>query len=154
MRSQTRRHIIRETARLVSVLSLCAAVALAGCAGSPSGTRKSKKKKTILLDTVYNDQELGEDAAKDVEAEMGIYEAPELTEYVAMIGRRMVPYAPHRPFAYEFKIIDQMTPNAFSLPGGHIYVSRGLIALANDEDELAGVIGHEIIHAAERHVAA
>jgi predicted Zn-dependent protease len=66
----------------------------------------------------------------------------------------MLPYAPRRPFQYSFSVLDQMAPNAFSLPGGHIYVSRGLIALANDEDELAGVIGHEIIHAAERHVAA
>ena len=111
-------------------------------------------RKTILLSTVYDDQRVGDEVAKEIEAEMGLYESPELTTYVAEIGRRLVGYAPLRPFQYEFLILDQMEPNAFSLPGGHIYVSRGLIALANSEDELAGVLGHEIIHAAERHVAA
>jgi len=50
--------------------------------------------------------------------------------------------------------VDQRVPNAFALPGGKIYVSRGLLALVQSEDELAGVIGHEITHAAERHTAA
>ena len=62
-------------------------------------------------------------------------------------------HAASSPFDYEFKIVDQAVPNAFSLPGGGIYVSRGLIALANNEDELACVIGHEITHAAHRHAA-
>lgn len=131
---------------------LCLALAPPACNGTGGGG--VPRKKTILLDTVYQDQVLGEDTAKELEAEMGVYESPALTAYVAKIGNRMLPYAPLRPFAYQFSIVDQMAPNAFSLPGGHIYVSRGLIALAANEDELAGVIGHEIIHAAERHVAA
>jgi predicted Zn-dependent protease len=85
---------------------------------------------------------------------MGLYKSPALTAYVTEVGRRLVAYAPLRPFQYTFQVVDQMAPNAFSLPGGHIYVSRGLVALANSEAELAGVLGHEIIHAAERHAAA
>ncbi|MBW2294722.1 MAG: M48 family metallopeptidase, partial [Deltaproteobacteria bacterium] len=50
--------------------------------------------------------------------------------------------------------MDQTEPNAFALPGGHIFISRGLLALANNEDELACVIGHEITHANQRHSAA
>jgi predicted Zn-dependent protease len=57
-----------------------------------------------------------------------------------------------RPFAYRFRW--STGGNAFALPGGHIFVSRGLLALANDEDELACVIGHEIGHVAKRHAAA
>jgi predicted Zn-dependent protease len=139
--------------RLVGACGLLA-LAFACSSDLQSAERRAKAKKTILLSTAYDDERVGDDVAKEIEAEMGLYESPELTAYVGEIGRRLVGYAPMRPFQYKFLILDQMEPNAFSLPGGHIYVSRGLIALANSEDELAGVLGHEIIHAAERHVAA
>ena len=77
-----------------------------------------------------------------------------MTLLVQEIGKRLLRSDPSRKFEYEFHIVDQEMPNAFALPGGHIYVSRGLIALANSEDELACVIGHEITHAAKRHAAA
>jgi predicted Zn-dependent protease len=96
---------------------------------------------------------VGDESAKAIEAEMGIVDDPELTAYVTAIGRRLIPFAPQRTFDYTFKIVDQAAPNAFALPGGHIYVSRGLLTLANNEDELANVIGHEITHSAERHAA-
>ena len=134
-----------------------AALLVAACAQGGSATREDDggaHKRTILLSTEYDDLKAGEDAALQIEAEMGLYDSPALSEYVAEVGRRLVAYAPLRPFQYTFQIVDQMTPNAFSLPGGHIYVSRGLIALVNTEDELANVLGHEIIHAAERHAAA
>lgn len=147
--------------RLLRVLALIVTLSLAlpvACAkDTPDGERseaQAKKKRTILLSTEYDDLDAGEEAAREIEAEMGIFDSPELTAYVAGVGRRLVQHAPLRPFQYEFLIIDQMTPNAFSLPGGHIYVSRGLIALAQDDDELANVLGHEIIHSADRHAAA
>jgi predicted Zn-dependent protease len=61
--------------------------------------------------------------------------------------------APQRTHGYRFQILDQDEPNAFALPGGHVYVSRGLLALAHREDELAGVIAHEVVHVAGRHHA-
>lgn len=54
-------------------------------------------------------------------------------------------------FAYNFQIVDQSDPNVFALPAGHNYVTRGLLVLANNNDQLAGVIGHEIIHSQRRH---
>ena len=146
---------------LLNVLGLGVALSLGltlACAtdsvDSESSESRSKKKRTILLSTEYDDLRAGEQAAREIESEMGIYDSPDLTAYVAKIGRRLVQQAAPRPFQYEFHIPDQMAPNAFSLPGGHIYVSRGLIALAQDDDELANVLGHEIIHASERHAAA
>jgi predicted Zn-dependent protease len=137
--------------------ALCVALALVvvsgACTNSHSGGGPGARR-TILLSTEYDDLAAGDDAAKQIEAEMGLYKSPALTAYVSEVGRRLVAYAPLRPFQYTFQVVDQMAPNAFSLPGGHIYVSRGLVALANSEDELAGVLGHEIIHAAERHAAA
>ncbi len=129
-------------------------LACAQGAAAPRDDEVVNRKRTILLSTEYDDLKAGEDAAVQIEAEMGLYDSPALAAYVEEVGHRLVAYAPLRPFQYTFQIVDQMTPNAFSLPGGHIYVSRGLIALANTEDELANVLGHEIIHAAERHAAA
>lgn len=111
------------------------------------------ERRTVLA-TEADDVRLGEEAAAEVAAELGLVEDPELTEYLGEIGQRLLEHAPEREFSYSFTVVDQPEPNAFALPGGHIYVSRGAIALANDEDELANVIGHEIMHAAERHAAA
>jgi predicted Zn-dependent protease len=123
-----------------------------GCSGG-GGQQQKERQRQVLLSTEYDDVRLGEETSQQIEAEMGIFDDPELTAYVEEIGRRLLRYAPQRPFDYSFKIVDQATPNAFALPGGYIYVSRGLVGLANSEDELAGVIGHEITHAAERHSA-
>jgi predicted Zn-dependent protease len=107
-----------------------------------------------VLTTEYDDIRAGKEGAAQVAAEMGILDSPELQAYVEKIGRRLVRGVPRRSFHYEFAIVDQSAPNAFALPGGFIYVSRGLLALANNEDEIANVIGHEITHAARRHAAA
>lgn len=115
---------------------------------------KKKRDEKIVLDTEYDDRRVGDDQTEAVRAEMGIVEDEALNRYVQSVARRLLRYAPPRPFEYEFKIVDQTVPNAFALPGGKIFVSRGLLALVGSEDELAGVIGHEITHAAERHAAA
>ena len=122
------------------------------CGGTKTPARS--KQREVILTTEYDDQRVGEEASSSVEAEMGILDEPHLTLLVQEIGKRLLRSDPSRKFEYEFHIVDQEMPNAFALPGGHIYVSRGLIALANSEDELACVIGHEITHAAKRHAAA
>lgn len=108
----------------------------------------------IVLDTEYDDRRVGDEQTEAVRAELGLVEDPELNRYVQSVAKRLLRHAPPRPFEYEFGIVDQTVPNAFALPGGKIYVSRGLLALVGSEDELAGVLGHEITHAAERHAAA
>ncbi|MFP6655014.1 MAG: M48 family metalloprotease, partial [Myxococcota bacterium] len=107
-----------------------------------------------VLDTVYDDKRVGNDQSQAIEAEMGLVEDDDLLQYVRSVGIRLLRHAPRQPFDYEFQIVDQSVSNAFALPGGKIYVSRGLLALVASEDELAGVLGHEITHAAERHSAA
>jgi len=106
------------------------------------------------LRTPADDARVGRDVAKQAAAEYGLVEDRELNEYIEAIGRRLARHAPGYGFDYRFAIVDDATPNAFALPGGYIFVSRGLLALSNSEYELAGVLGHEIAHVALRHSAA
>ncbi|GEM_PF-393773 len=108
----------------------------------------------VVLDTEYDDARVGEEGTSAIEAELGLVQDEALGAYVRSVALRLLRHAPSRVFDYEFKIVDQAAPNAFALPGGKIYVSRGLLALVTSEDELAGVLGHEITHAAERHASA
>jgi Zn-dependent protease with chaperone function len=95
--------------------------------------------------------ELGAEEAKKVEQSMGIVRDAELERYVAAIGRKLAASSDRPAGPWRFQIVDTAEPNAFALPGGYVYVSRGLLALVNSEDELAGVIGHEIGHVTAAH---
>ncbi len=94
---------------------------------------------------------VGRDAAEMVERSMGLVEDEALTSYVRRIGERLASHAARKNVEYRFFVVDMPEPNAFALPGGYIYVSRGLLLITNSEDELAGVIGHEIGHVEARH---
>ncbi len=103
--------------------------------------------------TTSQEQKLGDEAAKQVEMEMGFVSDPKLLGYVREIGKRLAAVSERPGGPWAFHIVDMSEPNAFALPGGHIYVTRGLLALVNSEDELAGVIGHEIAHVTARHAS-
>ncbi len=118
---------------------------------APESEPQERKPPPILV-TRGDDRRAGAEVSKQVEAQMGLYEDEALAAYLQELGTglaRAVPPASR----YRFKVVDQMVPNAFALPGGYIYVSRGLLALASSEDELANVVGHEITHSARRHAA-
>jgi len=136
----------------VVVLACAAALVVAACASAPK-SGGGEKKRTVLR-TSYDDERVGREASRGVAAEMGLLNDPALDAYVSEIGHKILRGVPSRPFQYQFSVVDQSEANAFALPGGYIFVSRGLLALANDEDELANVIGHEITHSARRHAAA
>jgi predicted Zn-dependent protease len=95
--------------------------------------------------------ELGAKEAEKVAKQMGILGDAELERYVERIGRRLAAASARAGVPWQFQIVDTPEPNAFALPGGYVYVSRGLLALVNSEDELAGVIGHEIGHVTAAH---
>jgi len=146
--------VLRSYALLLAIVTACGGLLVIAPACSGSKPPPREKSRQVILSTEYDDERVGEEAALAVEAEMGILDEPHMTRLVQEIGKRLLRSDPSRPFEYEFHVVDQEAPNAFALPGGHIYVSRGLIALANSEDELACVIGHEITHSAKRHAAA
>lgn len=105
----------------------------------------------VTLITVEQEKKIGEEEAKKVEQEMGLLNDGPLTSYVDAVGQRLVKESPRHDLPHQFHVVDMIEPNAFALPGGYVYVTRGLLALVNTEDELAGVVGHEIGHVAARH---
>lgn len=94
---------------------------------------------------------IGQDAAKQVEAQNQLVEDPILNNWVSSLGTRLATYRARPDIHYSIKIIDTNDINAFSLPGGFVYFNFGLLNFVNSDDELAGVIGHEFGHVERRH---
>jgi len=97
------------------------------------------------------DKKLGKENAQKVVEQFGIYQDKAMTAYINKVGQRLVSHLDSALFQYEFYIIPSESPNAFALPGGYVYVTTGIIPLLENEDELACILGHEIIHANNRH---
>ena len=83
----------------------------------------------------------------------GIYDNQILKNYINELGNKIASNSEMPNIRWTFTILDNPLVNAFALPGGYIYVTRGLLSLANDEAEIASVIGHEIAHVTARHTA-
>jgi predicted Zn-dependent protease len=136
----------RAAASVPALVALCVACA------APAPTEKPAAR-TVVLSTAEVDAQVGEEASREVAAQVGVVKDAKLQGYVEALGQKLVRFAPRQPFGYRFQVVDQWSPNAFALPGGHIFVSRGLLVLTNSEDELACVLAHEITHAAARHAS-
>jgi len=97
----------------------------------------------------------GREADPKITAQYGgeYTENPSLTRYVDSIGQRLAANGERKDISYRFKILDTAEFNAFAIPGGYVYISRGILELANNEAELASVLGHEIGHVTARHIA-
>ena len=97
------------------------------------------------------EQALGADVARQVEEQVPILADPLIARYVDSLGQSIASRAEKTDIDWTFKVVNAGEVNAFALPGGYIYVNRGLLARAGDMSELAGVLGHEIGHVTERH---
>jgi predicted Zn-dependent protease len=107
-----------------------------------------------LFMTPEQEVEVGRQEHPKVLAEFGgVYDDAELGGYVAMIGGSLVANSEQPRYPFTFTVLNSPVVNAFALPGGYVYVTRGLMALANSEAELAGVLAHEIGHVTARHPA-
>jgi predicted Zn-dependent protease len=123
-------------------------LASAACATNPV----SGKRQMSLLSEA-EEIAIGQQQDVEIRREMGVYDDPELQRYVNDIGQQLA-RASHRPnLPWSFTIVDSPAINAFALPGGYIYLTRGILAYLDDESELAGVLGHEIGHVTARHAA-
>lgn len=105
--------------------------------------------------TPAQDVELGQQAAKEVERKLPLLRDDAIESFMDRIGRRLVQVTPpemqHRDFRYSFKVVNVREINAFALPGGPMFVNRGMIQAAAVEGEVAGVMAHELSHVILRH---
>jgi predicted Zn-dependent protease len=136
--------------RLLAWLTICAVFALPVSVFAQTQIKyhSNKYKPT-------DDVKIGRQAAAEVEQQMPILNDNVATNYVSRIGQRLVANIPpefqHPEFNYYFKIVNARDINAFALPGGPMYVNRGMIEAAHNEGEMAGVMAHELSHVALRH---
>jgi predicted Zn-dependent protease len=107
----------------------------------------------LNLLTPKDEVEIGRQASKEIEKEMPMLKDATVVAYIDSLGQAMVKASELTMFEYHFNVVDTDDVNAFALPGGYLYVNRGLIETADTEAELAGVIGHEIGHVVGHHGA-
>lgn len=127
------------------VLMLSAALA-AGCATNPV-TGKSQ----LSLISESQEIQMGREAAQQTLQQIGEVKDPGLQAYVSRIGKELAARTERPQLPWEFHVVDDASVNAFALPGGFIFVTRGLMTYMNNEAELATVLGHEIGHVTNRH---
>ncbi len=110
-------------------------------------------KSTFNLMSESSEVALGKEADPQIVAEYGLYDDANLTAYVDGIGQSIARVSQRPNLQYTFRVVDSPIVNAFALPGGYVYFTRGILAHFNSEAELAGVMGHEIGHVVARHGA-
>lgn len=138
--------MVRRLAFAATGLSLTLSVTLAGCARNPVTGRSE-----FSLVSESQEIEMGRSAAQDVATSIGYYDNSKVQAYVAGIGKKMAAASERPNLPWEFHVVDDASVNAFALPGGFIFITRGLMTHVNNEAELATVIGHEIGHVTAKH---
>ncbi|MEL6720960.1 MAG: M48 family metalloprotease, partial [Bacteroidota bacterium] len=119
-----------------------------GCSRNPV----TGKKQAFVM-SEENEVALGKQSDPQVVAAFGLYDNDEMQAYIKSKGLQMAAVS-HRPdLKFTFRLVDSPVVNAFALPGGYVYFTRGIMAHFNNEAEFAGVLGHEIGHVTGRHGA-
>ena len=116
-----------------------------GCAVSKSNIHG------FNLISVEEEKQLGAKFAAEIEKQLTVVNDPEVQAYVDQMGKKLLTGAREVNFDYVFKVVKDDTVNAFAVPGGYIYLQTGLLKAAETEEEIAGVVAHEINHVVARH---
>ncbi len=144
MKTARRSSALGRTATLLTLLA--APLATAGCSTNPATG-------ATQLTLISESQEIamGRDAAAAVDASMGLYDDDAMQAYVDSVGQALAAASERPNLPWRFRVVDDPVINAFALPGGYIYLARGIMTHFNSEAELASVLGHEIGHVTGRH---
>ena len=132
------------TVKAFGVLVLLAL--LGGCAANPA-----TGKRDYVLMSESEELALGRQHSKEVLKQYRVYDDPALQQYVQSVGDKVAKLSHRNNLFYRFTLLDSTQVNAFALPGGYIYITRGLLVYLNSEAELAAVLGHELGHVTARH---
>lgn len=143
----------RATMVLMVGLGLALAAGMSGCATGP-GAKATNAAADVLLPPQQEEQ-LGQEMRPQVLSEMQELQNPQIQRYIDQLGARVVRAAGGKPAGidYTFTVIQGDEINAFTMPGGDIYVYTGLLKAADNEAELVSVLAHEVAHVTERHIA-
>jgi predicted Zn-dependent protease len=150
------RAAFRAAPRGLAPLVAASSVFLSGCVTETSVTGERER----YAYTWEQERQLGAEADREIIAEMGLYPDDDIQEYVSRVGQDVLeqsdlraPGAPtmYRETPFTFRVLNSTVVNAFALPGGYVYVTRGLLAHVRNEAQLSVVLGHEIGHVAARH---
>ncbi len=125
-----------------------AALALHGCATNPA-----TGKRQISFVSTSQEAQMGRESDPAVIEQYGLYGDSTVGHYVDSVGQRLASVSELPRLGWHFRLLDSPVVNAFAIPGGYIYVTRGILAYLNSEAQLAGVLGHEIGHVTARHSA-
>lgn len=136
--------------KTIMAVMLSGLTLVSACSTNPA---TGERQFTALL-PASNEAQVGAEEHAKVEQAYGKFMTGPIASYVSTIGQKVAKDTEREDVQYKFYVIDSPMVNAFALPGGYIYVSRGLLTLANSEAELAAVLGHEIGHVTARHAAA
>jgi predicted Zn-dependent protease len=148
--------------RTLTLTALAAAVALAA-APTPASAQfmdklgkgaKLAQKANDLVFTEAEEIELGQKVSDEMRKRFGVVQSPEVTRYVTLVGAVLVTNSTRPNLPWTFIVLDTDAVNAFAAPGGFVHVTKGALALMESEAELAGVLGHELIHVTEKHTIA
>jgi len=143
------RPVFRRRMAAVFLLALpLAPLVFGGCATNPA-----TGKKEISFVSKSQEKEIGKSEDQHILAEYGTYGDTLLTGYLTEVGNRLAAQSELPSLEWHFRLLDSDVVNAFALPGGYIYITRGIMAALNSEAQLAGVVGHEIGHVTARHTA-
>ncbi len=133
---------------------LTAAPAHAQLGGILNKAQKAKDTADKVADLNISDDEerkLGENVSANLRDKFGVYQNAEVTKYVSLVGNALAQGSSRPNLNWTFIVLDTDAVNAFAAPGGIVHVTRGLLGLAKNEAELAGVLGHEITHVTAKH---
>jgi predicted Zn-dependent protease len=122
---------------------------LSGCVRSHFNLATERQEYTIT--STEKEVEVGRKVARRVEEEMTVVADEPLQQRVRSIGERIAAACDRRELVYHFAVVAEEEPNAFSLPGGYVFINEGLVKETSNDDELAGVIAHEVAHVTARH---
>jgi len=145
--------MFKELARIVLLFSICVFGPHASKAQDCSPPQITANSNAYNIFSPEQEMVLGDLTYQRMSGDLRFVHDPELVAYVTNIGEKLIKHLPPTGLKYKFFIIDIPEANAFNIPGGYVFVSRKLIGFANNEDELAGVLAHELGHAVVRHAA-
>ncbi|MCF8050215.1 MAG: M48 family metalloprotease [Desulfobacterales bacterium] len=103
--------------------------------------------------TVGEEEELSREFLAMIAQQLDLIRDPPVVDYVNRVGKRILAHVPPQPFSYRFYVVDEPVYNAFASPAGHIFINSGLLEAFDHEEELAGILAHEIAHVTARHIS-